>query len=100
MTRFWLLPNSATLGGLTRATQAASNPFGEQHHLSGCSAGFEVFMRLSSLGQRVAGADPDVQSAFRDPGEDVAGPLEQLLPGRGVVPDPRPRQEKGAAGLQ
>lgn len=45
--------------------------------------------------QRVDMVDADAQNASRHAGEDLAGGVQQLVAGGGVVPHPWPAQDQG-----
>ena len=55
--------------GLRRASDAATCGAGglrNQQQLAGRGARLEILVRLARLGERIAGADPDVEPAGRD----------------------------------
>src|SRR5262249_46293170 len=89
-------------GGHGQPPRATARPgpawsFGQQEQLPRRAPRAEIIVGTGGVGERVGAADPDREPAFRDPGEQITRPPQQLIPAGDVV-DHRGAGEVHGAG--
>src|SRR6266536_1447772 len=84
----------------SRPSSCATPRLRQQHQLAGRLATVEVGVGLARLVERVGVLNPQLQLAVRDPAEDVASPLDQLVATLDVNVEARPGQVEAAFGVE